>query len=311
MAGTSLISAKGTQNIFLGNGAGNFTVTGQQNTAAGVLALQNITSGSNNTAQGYRALVSNSNGNDNTAVGYQALVSAGSGAGNIALGSNAGVNVTTGSNNIHIGNVGLAESNVIRIGTNGVQTAVVIAGISGVTLSPSGTAVFVNAAGQLGTINSSRRFKTDIKPMDDASSVLLSLKPVTFRYKPEIDAKGIPQFGLIAEEVAEICPDLVIRDEKGELQTVRYEQVNAMLLNEFLKEHRRIAELKQAQESQVAALREENATLRNENAANAKRLAALEARDKEREARLTRIEMSIPPAQAVSNTIAVTKAGEQ
>jgi hypothetical protein len=136
--------------------------------------------------------------------------------------------------------------------------------------------------------------------MDDASDVLLSLKPVTFHYKPEIDAKGIPQFGLIAEEVAEICPDLVIRDGKGELQTVRYEQVNAMLLNEFLKEHKRIA-----------ALSEENATLRAENAANAQRLATLEARDKERDARLTRIEMSIPPAQAVSNTIAVTKAGEQ
>ena len=247
-------------------------------------------------------------------MGWQALLTA-TGAHNIAIGENAGFNLTTGANNIDIGSIGVAgESNTIRIGTAlnaGVgRSATFIAGINGVT-SSGGTAVFVNSSGQLGTTTSSRRFKTNIKPMDDASSVLLSLKPVTFRYKPEIDAKGIPQFGLIAEEVAEVCPDLVIRDEKGELQTVRYEQVNAMLLNEFLKEHRRIAELKQEQESQLAALREENATLRNENAANAKRLATLEARDKERDARLTRIEMSIPPTQPVSNTIAVSETNER
>ena len=147
--------------------------------------------------------------------------------------------------------------------------------------------------------------------MDDASDVLLSLKPVTFHYKPEIDAKGIAQFGLIAEEVAEVCPDLVIRDNKGEMQTVRYEQVNAMLLNEFLKEHRRIAEMKKEEQSQLAALRSENAKLREENDANAKRLAALETRDKEREARLTRLEISMPAAQPVANTIASSKTGGQ
>ncbi len=211
--------------------------------------------------------------------------------------------------NIDIGNDGAAESNTIRIGTPGTQTATYISGITGVGVT--GAAVFVSAGGQLGITSSSRRFKTDIKPMDDASDALLSLKPVTFHYKPEIDAKAIPQFGLIAEEVAEVCPNLVIRDEKGEIQTVRYEQVNAMLLNEFLKKHRRIAELKQEQESQLATLRSENATLREENAANAKRLATLEARDKDREARLTRMEISIPPAQAVSNTIASKNEGEQ
>ena len=140
--------------------------------------------------------------------------------------------------------------------------------------------------------------------MGDASDGLLELKPVTFRYKPEIDAKSIPQFGLIAEEVAKVCPDLVIRDDKGEILTVRYEQVNAMLLNEFLKQHRHIADLEKEQQTQLAALRDQNEKLRAENAANAKRLAVLEARDKEREARLTRLEISMPAAQPVANTMA-------
>ena len=139
--------------------------------------------------------------------------------------------------------------------------------------------------------------------MDDASSVLLSLKPVTFHYKPELDAKGIAQFGLIAEEVAEVSPDLVIRDEKGEILTVRYEQVNAMLLNEFLKQHKQIAEMKKEEQAQLAALREENAILRKD-------LVAVVARDKEREARLTRLEISMPAARPVANTIASSKAGE-
>lgn len=146
--------------------------------------------------------------------------------------------------------------------------------------------------------------------MDDASDVLLSLRPVTFRYKPEIDAKSIPQFGLIAEEVAEVCPDLVLRDEKGEIQTVRYEQVNAMLLNEFLKQHRHIADLDREQQTQLAALRDENTKLRDENAANAKRLAALETRDKEREARLTRLEIATPAARPVSNSVVENNASD-
>ena len=360
MAGTPILSAKGTQNLFLGNGAGNFTLTGTQNTATGASSLVSNTTGTgntaagvsslagnmtgfNNTATGSNALLSNTTasnnvatgesalrtnsigannvatgtsslrnntGSFNTAIGTSALTNSTSGSTNIALGNNAGQNVTTGSNNIDIASDGAAESNTIRIGTAGNQTATFISGISGVTVS-GGAGVFILPNGLLGTVTSSRRFKTDIKPMEDASSVLLSLKPVTFHYKPELDAKGIPQFGLIAEEVAEVCPDLVIRDEKGEIQTVRYEQVNAMLLNEFLKEHRRIGELRQAQESQLAALRDENATLREENVANAKRLATLEARDKEREARLTRIEISLPPAQPVANTIASSKGGEQ
>ena len=119
------------------------------------------------------------------------------------------------------------------------RQATYIAGISGKTAT-GGAAVFVAANGKLGTVTSSRRFKKDIADMDAASEALLALRPVTFRYKPELDKAGIPQYGLVAEEVAEVNPDLVVRDEKGEIYTVRYEAVNAMLLNEFLKEHRKV-----------------------------------------------------------------------
>jgi hypothetical protein len=350
MAGTPIISAPGTKNVFLGNGAGNFTLSGTgQNTGVGYQAMQSVTTGFQNTATGYQALSSNTAGQrntvmgaqaasltttgvDNTAIGFFALANntdgsdstaLGDGAlnnvvgtNNIGIGFGAGQFLNAGSNNIYLGTPGglQTESNTIRIGTTSggnSHTAAFIAGISGATLSPSGTAVFINSNGQLGTINSSRRFKTDIKPMDDASDVLLSLRPVTFRYKPEIDAKGIPQFGLIAEEVAEVCPDLVIHDNKGEIQTVRYEQVNAMLLNEFLKQHGHIADLDKEQQTQLAALRNENTKLRAENAANAKRLAALETRDKEREARLTRLEIATPGARPVSNSIVDNNAANE
>ena len=148
--------------------------------------------------------------------------------------------------------------------------------------------MFINAAGQLGTVTSSRRFKDDIRDMDQTSQSILALRPVSFRYKPEIDAKGIPQFGLIAEEVNEVNPDLVVRDEKGVIQTVRYEQVNAMLLNEFLKDHRRA----DARDVEIADLKT--------------RLAEMEARDKEREARLQRLEHMIP-ASATPGDLASQK----
>ena len=157
--------------------------------------------------------------------------------------------LTTGSNNIDIGNAGVAgESNTIRIGTAGNSDATYIAGISGATV-PAGVAVIVDADGHLGTIISSARFKEEIKPMDKASEAILALKPVTFRYKQELDPEGIPQFGLVAEEVEKVNPDLVARDEEGKPYTVRYEAVNAMLLNEFLKEHRKVEE----QEAAIAA----------------------------------------------------------
>jgi hypothetical protein len=159
------------------------------------------------------------------------------------LGTGAGANLTTGNNNIDIGNIGVAaEANTIRIGKKETQTATFIAGISGKTAS-GGVAVYVNANGKLGTTVSSARFKEQIKPMDKASEAIHALKPVTFRYKQELDPEGIPQFGLVAEEVEKVNADLVARDDQGKVYTVRYEAVNAMLLNEFLKDHQKVQEL--------------------------------------------------------------------
>jgi hypothetical protein len=166
------------------------------------------------------------------------------------LGDLAGIDLTTGDNNIDIGNSGIAgESNTIRIGTQGTQNRTFIAGISGSVVSNS-VPVRVNANGRLGTVPSSVRFKQNIKPMSRDSEAILALKPVTFHYKKEFDPEGIPQFGLVAEEVERVDPHLVVRDTDGKAYTVRYDAVNAMLLNEFLKEHRKVEQL----EKQVAAL---------------------------------------------------------
>jgi uncharacterized coiled-coil protein SlyX len=157
------------------------------------------------------------------------------------LGSTAGASLTSGSNNIDIGNVGVAgETAKIRIGKQGTQNGTFIAGIFGVPVT--GSTVVVNSTGKLGVATSSARFKEAIKPMDKASESILALKPVTFRYKEDIDPDGIPQFGLVAEQVEKVDPRLVIRDEDGKVTTVRYEAVNAMLLNEFLKAHRTLEE---------------------------------------------------------------------
>ena len=219
-------------------------VTGGNNTGAGFKALFSNTTGGGNTADGLNALYKNTTGSSNTAVGLSALYYNTSGNSNIALGSAAGVNLTTGSYNIDIGNAGVAgEANTIRIGTAGTHTKTFIAGISGAAVI-NGVGVIVNSNGQLGTVVSSERFKDAIKPMDRASEVILALRPVTFRYKHELDPAGIPQFGLVAEEVEKVNPDLVARDEQGKPYTVRYDAVNAMLLNEFLKEHQTVQELK-------------------------------------------------------------------
>jgi Chaperone of endosialidase len=216
--------------------------TGIRNTATGSLALLLNTTGNNNTAIGYLALGGNTTGNSNTASGYDALLNNTTGVGNIALGNFAGENLTTGDNNIDIGNQGVAgEAGTIRIGAAGTQTAIYVAGIVGTHL-PMSTPVFVNANGQLGTTPSSQRFKADIKPMDKASEAILALKPVTFRYKHDPAGAG-PQFGLVAEQVEKVNPDLVVRDAEGKVFSVRYEAVNAMLLNEFLKEHRTVQKL--------------------------------------------------------------------
>jgi hypothetical protein len=219
-----------------------FNNTGDANVANGAFALWSNTTGERNVANGNLALYSNTSGGFNTADGFDALESNTTGGSNIALGDFAGADLTTGDFNIDIGNIGVAaEANTIRIGTSGDQTRTFIAGISGTAVA--GAAVKVNADGQLGVAPSSERFKAEIKPMDKASEAILALKPVTFRYKKELDPKGIPQFGLVAEQVAKVNPALVDRDGKGEIYTVRYEAVNAMLLNEFLKEHRNVQEL--------------------------------------------------------------------
>ena len=221
------------------------------NTATGDQALLNNTTGSDNTANGGSALRFNTTGNNNTANGALALFSNTTGSSNIALGISAGANLTTGSSNIDIGNLGVAgESATIRIGS-GNQTSTFIAGINGTAVT--GTGVVVSASGQLGVAPSSARFKYEIKPMDKASEALLALKPVTFRYKKELDSEGVPQFGLVAEEVAKTNPDLVVRDKERKPYTVRYDAVNAMLLNEFLKEHRK----NERQEATIAQLKKE------------------------------------------------------
>jgi len=175
------------------------------------------------------------------------------------LGSGAGSSLTNGSNNIDIGNEGVAgEQRTIRIGSSSgssSQTRTFVAGISGARLT--GAAVVVNTDGQLGTTTSSKRFKDEVKPMDKASEAILALKPVTFHYKKEIDPERTPQFGLVAEEVEKVNPDLVVRDKEGKPYSVRYDQVNAMLLNEFLKEHRKVQELEAnavRQQKQIEAL---------------------------------------------------------
>jgi len=239
----------GYSNIAIGTYALYFNTTGNSNTAIGGNAglitgtLWDNTTGSNNTAVGALALRS-SNGDGNTAVGSGALIDL-SGSLNTALGVNAGQNLHGGeSNNIYIGaNVGgvRGESNTIRIG-NADITDTFISGISGTTVA-SGAAVFVDSNGHLGTVTSSKRFKEEIRTMNKTREAIFSLEPVTFRYKKEIDPTGASQFGLVAEEVEQVNPELVARDANGKPYTVRYEAVNAMLLNEFLKEHRRVQEL--------------------------------------------------------------------
>lgn len=215
--------------------------TGDNNTANGFEALFHNTAGSKNTASGVDALFLNKTGEGNTAEGGTALEN-NTGSFNTALGFSAGANLTTGHDNVDIQALGIAgESNTIRIGT-AKQTATFITGIHGVTV-PSGVGVVIDSNGKLGTMQSSVRFKQDVKSMDKVSEALLKLKPVTFRYKEELDPDKIPQFGLIAEEVEKVDPDLVVRNEDGKVMTVRYDAVNAMLLNEFLKEHRKVADL--------------------------------------------------------------------
>jgi hypothetical protein len=242
----------GSGNTAVGVDALESNTTGSSNTAIGADALQINTTGSGNTAVGDAALSNNTTGSNNTAVGLDALSANTTGNNNTAMGFLAGLNVQTGSNNIHIGNQGdAADTALIRIGTEGVHANTFIAGISGQT-SPSGVAVLVNFAGHLGTTTSSRRAKDEIRDMGVASDGVLKLRPVTFRYKPEHDdGARLAQYGLIAEEVAEIYPELVVRDKDGQPSGVRYHVLPAMLLNELQRQERRL----EAQEREIAGLR--------------------------------------------------------
>ena len=240
------------------------------------------------------ALSQNTTGGNNAANGDNTLLNNISGSGNIALGASAGSTLTTGSNNIEIGNVGVAgESSRIRIGHVGVQTSTFIAGISGATVT--GTAVVVSSSGQLGVAPSSERFKDEIKPMDKASEAILALQPVTFRYKHEIDPEGIPQFGLVAEQVEKVNPDLVVRDAEGKVFTVRYEAVNAMLLNEFLKEHRTVQE----QKAEIIHLK---STVAKQEATAAHQQEQIEALTAGLQRVSAQVEMSRPAPQIVVNS---------
>jgi Chaperone of endosialidase len=239
------------QNALLSRTIGNY------NTAVGFFSLKALTfaefntavgagtlffnNAHQNTATGAGALLNNVTGHSNTASGAFALFNNTSGDSNIALGNSAGLLLTTGNSNIDIGNPGLAgESSTIRIGNN-LQARTFITGIRGVTTgNANALPVLIDSLGQLGTASSSRRFKKEIKPMEKASEAILALEPVTFQYKS--DHTNTPQYGLIAEQVADVNPDLVVRDDNGEIYTVRYDAVNAMLLNEFLKERRQNAE---------------------------------------------------------------------
>lgn len=239
----------GDNNTAMGFQALYSNTAGIDNTASGLNTLFSNTEGNENTANGHGALQSNTTGNDNTAIGHDALFNNTTGSNNVALGHGAGSNLTTGSNNIDIGFFGVAdEANTIRLGTQGIQTKTFVAGISGAGVT--GLPVKVDANGQLGTTPSSARFKHEIRPMETASETIHALRPVTFRYEKEIDPDGLQQFGLLAEDVEKVNPDLVVCDKEGKPYTVRYDQVNAMLLNEFLKEHRNNEE----QEATIAHL---------------------------------------------------------
>jgi hypothetical protein len=247
--------------------------TGYTNTATGYATLYSNTTGFFNTASGFGALYYNTTGNYNTADGNQALYSATTGYRNVALGYYAGFAITTGSDNIVIGanNQGAAaENGVIRIGTSAYQKKAFIAGIRGVTTgSATASTVFVDVNGQLGTIKSSRRYKEDIQPMGRVSERLFALRPVTFKYRqPYEDGSKPVQYGLVAEEVAEVFPELVVYGKDGKPETVAYHVLATLLLNELQKDHYAMQAMRHENEAQAVRI----ASLEKETA----RIAALE-----------------------------------
>jgi hypothetical protein len=256
----------GNFNTATGDAALFYNITGNSNTAVGLIALERNTTGDSSTAIGTSALSSNTSGHDNTATGSVALNNNTTGSDNIGIGSGAGFNLTTGSSNICIGNSGVAgESGTIRVGTAGTQTATFIAGINGAGVT--GVPVLVSSSGQLGVASSSRSVKEDIREIAGESDGLMKLHPVAFKYKPQIDPTGLAQYGLIAEEVADVYPDLVVYDRDGRPETVRYHLVNTLLLNEVQKQHR-------TAEAQEITIDQQKAEIEGLKA----RLSSLEAR---------------------------------
>ena len=263
----------GNANTSLGRNSLFMNNLGSANTATGLGALRNNTNGNNNAAVGAYALFGNTTGSQNVAVGLEALTNATTGANNIGVGVNAGKNVVRGSRNIEIGAFGnTEESDTIRIGTNGTQKATYIAGISATGVT--GGDVVVSSSGQLGVVLSSTRYKRNIRDMGDASGGLMNLRPVTFRYK--YDRSGTLQYGLVAEEVRRVYPDLVTYGPDGKVQSVRYLQLSAMLLNELQKQKRANGELSRENwelRSDVAQVRAEQT---RERIAFDRRLSSLE-----------------------------------
>jgi trimeric autotransporter adhesin len=282
----ALLAETGNENTATGAGALLNDQNSVQNTANGAFALFSNTNNNANTATGYQALFQN-NGGSNTANGWTALHDNTTGSSNTAIGERALPNNTTGSNNTALGSVAgnnvTTANNVICIGAGvfgtNVSNSCFIGQIFGAT-SASGMPVLINSDNKLGTTTSSKRFKEEIKPMNETSEALFSLKPVTFHYKKEIDPAGTSQLGLVAEDVEKVNPDLVVRDQEGKPYSVRYDQVNAMLLNEFLKEHVTVRQLKKEIAALTATVKEQAAQVQSMNA---------------------RLEPNTRPAQLVSN----------
>ena len=240
----------GNENTAIGAITLQVNTTGSDNTATGWSALNSNTVGANNTATGFNALAGNNTGDNNTATGFNALAGNNTGSNNIALGYNAGSDLTdSDSNNIDIGSAGVAnDSGTIRIGIPGQQSQAFIQGVFTKSVGNRGTEVYISNTGQLGTKKSSARYKRDIHDMGDASAKLMKLRPVTFRYKDDPD--GTRQFGLVAEEVARVYPELVVRDADGKVESVQYSELTGMLLNEVQKQ----AKEGKQKDSLVAAL---------------------------------------------------------
>ena len=290
-AGALLSNSTGGGNTANGGFALFYNTTGSSDTATGDRALFSNMTGNSNTANGLNALQANTTGNQNTAAGAAALFSNTAGGQNTAVGDNALANNTTGSGNIALGlgagGIVTTANNVICIGTvgNNVDNSCYIGNIFNAT-SSGGTAVFINSNGRLGTRTSSARFKDEIEPMDKASETILALRPVSFRYKKKIDPTRVPQFGLVAEEVEKVNPNLVVRGKDGKPYSVRYEAVNAMLLNEFLKEHKKVEE----QQSTIAQMKKE--------------VKGVTAQLKEQRALIEKVNDKVEPKQSSPHTVA-------